>query len=141
MISDYIHLGNKKMFTKLLGLQYKVIYKKGSKNGIADALSRKLVHEASCAAVSTVSPQWLLEIQSGYQSDEHALSLITKPSVDSKSVPGYSLVNGLLKYKNRIWVGNNVKLQLQLLHTCHASAIGGHSRIPVTYLRLKQMFA
>jgi len=29
-----------KVFSKLLGLQYKILYKKGSENGVADALSR-----------------------------------------------------------------------------------------------------
>jgi len=33
-----------KIFTKLLGLQYKVVYKKGVENGVADALSRKSHH-------------------------------------------------------------------------------------------------
>ena len=33
-----------KVFTKLLGLQYKVVYKKGVENGVADALSRKSHH-------------------------------------------------------------------------------------------------
>jgi hypothetical protein len=31
-----------KVFTKLLGLQYKIIYKKGFENHVVDALSRKV---------------------------------------------------------------------------------------------------
>jgi hypothetical protein len=31
-----------KVFSKLLGLQYKIVYKKGADNHVADALSRKL---------------------------------------------------------------------------------------------------
>jgi hypothetical protein len=69
------------------------------------------------------------------------LSLLTKLDVDPAAVPNYILVNGLLKYKNRIWVGSNSALQMKLLHACHVNAIGGHSRVPVTYLRPKKMFA
>jgi hypothetical protein len=32
-----------KVFTKLLGLQYKLLYKQGSDNRVADALSRKSI--------------------------------------------------------------------------------------------------
>lgn len=69
------------------------------------------------------------------------MSLIAKLSIDLAAVPNLSLTNGLLRYKNRIWVGKNAQLHLRLLHACHSSAIGGHSGIPVTYIRLKKMFA
>jgi hypothetical protein len=39
-----------KVFTKLLGLNYRIIYKKGVDNGAADALSRKPQHSACCLA-------------------------------------------------------------------------------------------
>jgi hypothetical protein len=54
---------------------------------------------------------------------------------------GGSHNNGLLKYKGRIWIGDNKPLQLKLITACHSSAIGGHSGIPVTYSRIKQLFA
>jgi len=50
-----------KVFTKLLGFQYKVLYKKGTENGAADALSRHPNH-AEVMATSTVIPQWLLSV-------------------------------------------------------------------------------
>jgi hypothetical protein len=45
-----------KVFSKLLGLQYRVVYKQGVENRVADALSRKSSHDSSCAALSTVTP-------------------------------------------------------------------------------------
>ena len=39
-----------KVFTKLIGLQYQIVYRKGSDNGVADALSR--CPPAHLAAVS-----------------------------------------------------------------------------------------
>jgi hypothetical protein len=46
----------KKVFTKLLGLQYRIIYHTGSTNRAADALSRHPAPPAICAAVSALVP-------------------------------------------------------------------------------------
>ena len=43
--------------------------------------------------------------------------------------------------KKRIWLGNNKELQLQIMSALHASPAGGHSGFPVTYRRIKQLFA
>ena len=49
-----------KVFTRLLGLQYCIVYKKGVDNGAADALSRAPVLQ--CVAMSICQPEWLLEV-------------------------------------------------------------------------------
>jgi ribonuclease HI len=46
-----------KVFTKQMGLQYRVVYKWGIDNRVADALSRKSSHDMVCAAVSSASLQ------------------------------------------------------------------------------------
>lgn len=130
-----------KVFTKLLGLQYRVIYKKGVDNRVADALSRKSCHESQCAALSSCEPQWLLEVVGGYQFDEHSSSLVAKLAIDPHAVPEFTLQQGLLRYKNRIWIGNNPQLQSKLLMAFHSSPVGGHSGVPVTYRRMKQLFS
>lgn len=38
-------------------------------------------------------------------------------------------------------MGNNVQLQQKVSQALHESAIGGHSGIPVTIRRIKQLFA
>jgi hypothetical protein len=45
-----------KVFTRLLGLQYKVVYKKGVENGAADALSRRPRENADLYHISCRSP-------------------------------------------------------------------------------------
>lgn len=92
-------------------------------------------------AMSSSIPQWVAEVQAGYQQDDYSLSIISKLVIDAAAVPHFTLANGLLRYKQRIWVGSNVGLQQKILHACHSTALGGHSGIPVTYMRLKQMFA
>lgn len=130
-----------KVFTKLLGLQYRVVYKKGVDNRVAHALSRKSSHDSFCAAISSCTPKWLTEVVDGYQSDQSALSMLAKLSIDPHSLTGYTLRDGLIRFKNRIWIGDNLTLQVKLLHACHSSPIGGHSGFPVTYKRMKQLFA
>lgn len=129
------------MFTRLLGLQYCIIYKKGTDNSAADALSRHPAVSALCLAVSSGTPQWIAEVASSYMQDKTAQELITKLAVDSAAVPHYSWKDGILRYKNRIWVGADSDLQQKLLAAFHCSAVGGHSGMPVTYARLKQLFA
>lgn len=130
-----------KLYTKLLGLQYQIIYKKGSENRVADALSRKPSHESSCAALSVCQPSWLQSVVSGYQTDVHSRELVAKLLLNPTAVPHFSLVDGVLRYKNRIWIGDNSILQKQLLTACHSSALGGHSGVPVTYIRMRKLFA
>lgn len=129
------------MFTKLLGLQYRVVYKKGVDNRVADALSRKSSHDSQCASISVCVPVWLSEILEGYALDEFSSQLVSKLSIDPLAVSDFTLQNGLLRFKKRIWVGNNPKLQNKLLQAFHSSPIGGHSGVPVTYRRMKQLFA
>lgn len=130
-----------KVFTKLLGLHYKIVYKKGIENRVADALSRKPPHDSQCAAISAVSPKWILEVVEGYQHDPSSLSMVTKLSIDQDAVPNFTLSDGVLRYKSRVWIGANPILQQKLLQACHSSAIGRHSGAPVTYMRMKQLFA
>jgi hypothetical protein len=126
-----------KVFTKLLGLQYKVIYKKGTDNNAADALSRR-PHGADLYALSATSSTWLQAVIDGYQQDAEALRLLTELAV--AEVPPYSLHNGVIRYNNRVWLGSNVQVQTKVTTALHSSAIGGHSGFPVTYSRIKQLF-
>ena len=105
----------KKAFAKLLGLRYKIVYRKGKENAAADALSRK-EHEMVLAisSVSSYHPAWLEEVVVGYQQDPAAKKLLTQLSINSTSQPDYTLAHGLIKHKDRIWIGNNVPLQQKL---------------------------
>ena len=101
-----------------------------------------------CLAVQLLSwllcqchPQWLEEVISSYSGDDHAKDLIAKLSLASDAVPHYTLRDGLLRYKSRIWIGQNLQLQTKLIAAVHDSVLGGHSGVSVTYGRLKQLFA
>jgi hypothetical protein len=70
-----------KVFTKLPGLQYKVIYNKGSENRAADALSQRSHDTAELHVMSVLVPQWLQSIRQSYSTDPATQEVITKLSV------------------------------------------------------------
>jgi hypothetical protein len=53
---------------------------------------------------------------------------------------GYSLLDGVIRFKHKILIGHNATLQTKLITSFHGPAIGGHSGIQATYQRLKKMF-
>jgi hypothetical protein len=130
----------KKALTKLMGLQYRIQYKQGIHNGAADALSRKPSASSQVFALTTVQPAWLSAVVASYTGDAHVQTLLQKLAVDPAAVPSYTLTQGILRYKGRIWVGSDPALQQQLISAFHDSPIGGHSGFPVTYRRLLSRF-
>lgn len=131
-----------KALTKLLGLRYKIIYKKGVENGAADALSCfpfDSVMELS--AVSSIVPDWIKEVIDGYATDLDACSKVRTLCISADAVPDFSLKDGVLYFKNRMWIGNNAAIQQKILANLHNAPVGGHSGINVTYQRIKQLFA
>jgi hypothetical protein len=129
-----------KVFTKLLGMQYRIVYKQGSENRVADALSRRGSSE-QVLAISASVPQWLAPVVASYDTNVKAQELITKLSLQADSVPDFTWSNGVLCHKHRIWLGDNKDLHTQIISAMHASALGGHSGAPVTYSRLKKFFS
>ena len=88
----------KKAMAKLAGLQFKLQYKKGTENRVADALSR-VGHAFECAAISGVTPIWLQEVLNSYTNDSVSQRLLTELAVVSPNASGYSLKHGLI-YRN-----------------------------------------
>jgi hypothetical protein len=97
------------VFTKLVGLQYKIAYKKGTENRVVDALFRHPSPPLELSALSTCSPTWIQKIQGGYKEDSKAQELLTVLAIASDSLPHFTLRDVLLHYKNRIWLGKNEK--------------------------------
>jgi hypothetical protein len=76
-----------------------------------------------------------------YATDPQAQQLLQQLAISSPNTAGYSLENGLIRYKGNVWIGNNSALQTKLIAACHSSALGGHSGAQATYYRLKKYFA
>jgi hypothetical protein len=129
----------RKAMAKLVGLQFQFKYKKGTDNNAADALSR-INHQAEAQAISVCRPDWVQEVLNSYITDTAMTDLFQQLTIKSPNEQGYSLENGLIKYKGRLVIGENLALQTKLLATLHNSAIGGHSGIQATYQRAKKLF-
>ena len=129
-----------KALTKLMGLQYKIVYKKGVENRVADALSRRPASGQEILAISVVQPLWITKIIQSYDNDSRVQSLLQQLAIDPSSHAEFKLQDGVLKYKNCFWLGANVDLQHKIISAFHASPVGGHSGFPVTYKRLLSLF-
>ncbi|GJU05072.1 putative mitochondrial protein [Tanacetum coccineum] len=100
-----------KWLPKLLGYDYKISYKKGNENMVADVLSRV------------------------NQSDE-----LLQIAVSSVASDVWEKTDGVLKRKGRVVVGNDLELRKELIKYFHNEAIGGHSRVYVSTKKLNAVF-
>lgn len=107
---DYQRLNTywqQKALTKLMGLKYKIYYKKGTANNATDALSR-VTHASTSEllAISTAQPVWLQDLQNSYDQNAIAKNLLTELAI--KPVFGnFKLVQGIIKHKDKIWLGHD----------------------------------
>jgi hypothetical protein len=83
-----------KAFVKLMGLQYKPVYRKGKDNTAADALSRNPVAHELCN-ISLARPRWLEIIVEGYLKDAQAQLLLQELSLHSPNSKGYAAMASL----------------------------------------------
>lgn len=63
----------------------------------------------------------------GYQQDPKAKELLAELSLIGSINKGFTLVDGVIKHKNRIWLGSNVEAHKAILLALHSRGIGGHS--------------
>jgi hypothetical protein len=103
-----------KLLIKLLRFSYKVEYKQGMTNKVVDALSRA-THSTEVMAISAAIPKWMEQVTSSYEQDNTCSDLITKLRIDPEAVPYFSLTNGLLRYKGKLFIGGHGDLRQQLL--------------------------
>lgn len=76
-----------------------------------------------------------------YQQDENAKELLQSLAIAKDPNDIYTLHSGIIRKRGKIWIPAVSTLQNAIIHELHASPMGGHSGIPVTLRRLKQLFA
>ena len=95
-----------KALLKLMDLQYPIVHKQGPTNAAADALSRHPAPD-SVHAISAYTPAWLDNLIQGYQEGPSAKALMEELILSNSVVRGFSLVNGVIRHKDIIWLGSN----------------------------------
>lgn len=84
----------------------------------------------SVAAVSLANPEWLTRVKEGYSDDPLAVKLIDELSANPSVTGAFTLQDGILKHKGRVWLGNNILAQQHVIQAMHSSAVGGSLRCP-----------
>ena len=83
-----------KWVTKMLGYDFEIIYKKGKKNVVMDALSRKDGDmEALFCAISTIRQDWINEAREQWKNDDEVWALIQKLQQYSSTSDTFSCQN------------------------------------------------
>jgi hypothetical protein len=68
-----------KWVTKMLGYEFEIIYKKGKKHIVKDALSRKDEDvEAFLYAISFIQPDWITKARDEWKNDEEVWTFIQR---------------------------------------------------------------
>lgn len=130
-----------KAFTKMLGLRHKICYCQGATNNAADALSHRIHPTQQANAMTFCQPTWIEDIRLSYDTNAHAQKLPKEFSQRPDPKKRFSVSDGLLYFHNRLWLGGSQTLQHRILRAFHDSTVGSHSGFPVTYRRVRRLFA
>ena len=107
--------------TKLLGLHYRIEYRKGALNQAADALSRH--PNALACVISVCVPRWLDEVKQGYAQDSKCTNMLSSAKAGTTLVGPFKVQDGLIHYKGRVWIGNNTAVQQRILQELHSGVL------------------
>ena len=123
---------------KMMGFDYEVVYRKGTSNGAANALSRR--PQGTLHAITTFHTDLLERITNSWTTDPSLVQLISQLQQGPASSPTkYTWQHNQLRRKGKLVVGNDTALRTDLLHYFHSSPTGGHSGIKPTMVRLSSV--
>jgi hypothetical protein len=125
---------------KLMGFEFEIHYKEGVSNIAADALSRKTGAEMLAILLDNGQTDLLGRIKASWSADAYLQQVIRALEVNPNSYPKFSWVNGELRRRGKLLVGNVSSLKDTILQWLHDSALGGHSGRDVTAARIKSLF-
>jgi hypothetical protein len=84
----------KKWVTKILGYDFEIVYKKGKKNVVAYALSRKNEDvEAFLCTISIIQLDWIIEARDEWKNDKNMWTLIQRLQQDSSALDTFTWKN------------------------------------------------
>ncbi|GJX82418.1 ty3-gypsy retrotransposon protein [Tanacetum coccineum] len=113
-----------KWLPKLLGYDYEISYKKDSENMVADAFSRvSSGTELNSLVLTFITSDLMQRIKDSWSNDSVLQGLIQQLQNKSYVEDKYSWVDGILRRKDKIVVGNVVKLRNTIINYYHFDGI------------------
>ena len=122
--------------SKLLGFDFVVEYKPGSLNVVADALSRREEHSGELSALS--APRFAVFDQLRQEINGNSNLSALRDAIRGGVKPvQWSVMDGLILFKGRIFVSPSSDLLLSILESVHGA---GHEGVHKTVHRLRADF-
>jgi hypothetical protein len=125
-------VSQQRWITKLMGYDFSIEYKKGKDNKVVDALSRQfedLPEDANLnlSLISFPTPTWVEELKSSYLDDSHTMEILAQLQQGQGFPKGFTLQQGLILRKGRLYIVKNSDFKLKVLHYIHSNPSAGHS--------------
>ena len=114
--------------SKLFGFDFKVEYRAGRLNTVADALSRRETTSGSVYTISTPTFQLYKDLQQDCASNQEFQLLHNQISTRQQGAP-WQIREGLIMHGNQIFVPQSSSILPAILHTAHSA---GHGDIQKT---------
>lgn len=125
-----------KWVRKLLGFNFKVRFKPGATNRVADALSRKNKEDMELGTLLTTNQVEWEELEKEIAASSDLQLIRMKLELQSDDYAGFTIQGNKLLYKGRLVIPKNSVIIPVLLRQYHDFVVGGHAGELKTYLRL-----
>jgi len=128
-----------RLLFKLLPFDFTIVYKSGSENKGADALSRRPQHADFLSLVMPI-PLDFSDLTEAIEADPYTKQIRDQLSSDPSIHPDFSLSANHLYYKSRLVIPDYPELKAKILAESHDSPTGGHGGYLKTLKRVSANF-